>query len=131
MSKQTINSNISLVEAIMIHLKGGDDKKVLRFAERLKKYYKNQIAARNTRIDELEDQLADSEEALEELKVNINIEAISNAQDLDGYCAVYVETLHAKRREIAKIKQEIASEKKDIETLEELSRFNFTVPASK
>ena len=125
-TKQTLGSKPTLLEAIMIHLKGGDDKKVLKFTERLQKYYKNQIAARQTIIDSLVDQLSDAEEALSDLKVNINMESISSATGLDSYCANYVSSLHAQRKKIDAIKESIAEEEKSIQTLGDLRDFNFS-----
>jgi len=126
MSKQTLSSKPTLLEAIMIYLKGGDDKKVLKFTERLEKYYKNQIAARQAKIDTLIDQLSDAEEAFEELKVNINMTAISSASNLDSYCASYVESLNKQRRVIKGIKSEITEEEDAIQILSDLREFNFS-----
>ncbi len=126
MSKQTLSSKPSLLESIMIHLKGGDDKKVLKFTERLEKYYKNQIAARQATIDALIDQLSDAEEALEDLKVNINMESISSATGLDSYCASYVQTLHVQRKKIDAIQARIVEEEEGIQILDDLRTFNFS-----
>jgi hypothetical protein len=123
-TKQTLGSKPTLLEAIMIYLKGGDEKKVLKFTQRLEKYYKSQIAIRQSTIDGLNDQLSDAEEALVDLKVNINMESISSATGLDSYCASYVQALHLQRKKIVALQNSIKEEEEGIQILEDLKSFN-------
>jgi hypothetical protein len=110
----------TLVERALAFLKGGDDAKLARFERSLGKYFKAQIAIRDTEIEKLQDKITDAEEAFNDAVPNINPVSIASADSLDSYVTEYVRGLDLKLQAVENLQEQIEQQEAEKARLEKI-----------
>lgn len=112
----------SWVQKILSVLTGGDEGKLTRFEKKLKKYHENQIQMRNNEIETLEEKIEDAKETLKDKVESVNLDKISTADGVEGYCKEYTENVMNVINQISEYEDRIDDLKAEIGQLEKVKK---------
>ena len=97
----------SFVKRVIEALSGGDEKKLSKFQKGVLTWAKDQIKEINARIEKNKERLEDSEEALEEYLLAVDLGRITTTDDRDEYVLEYVTGYDKMITEIEGLKEKI------------------------
>lgn len=110
----------NFVQKIMGFIKSGDEGKVIRFSNKLDKYFSVQIRLREDEIETLEEKKIDVAEVLSDSILNVDKERIQSTDDIEDYCVDYVQSNLAKLDSSDDIQEKIDELKAQIDRLKAL-----------
>lgn len=116
------NSNAKcFVNRVIAALKGGDEKKLAKFQKGVQNWAKDQIKEIRARIEKNTERLEESEEALDEYLLAVDLGRITTTDDRDEYVLEYVEGYDKMITDIEALEEKIEDDKLRVEKREALA----------
>lgn len=110
----------TLVERILITIKGGDEAKLQRFETKVGKFIDTCIRKSNEKIDSLNDKITDAKETLKDGILNVTPEKIQSTDSVEAYVVSYLKDIEAKMDSVEKLHTQIEEERQRIERWKEI-----------
>lgn len=111
---------MSFVDAVKMFLKGGDDRKLVRFHQRITKEVDDQIDLRDREIDDLKEKIEDSHIAEKDAILAIELKELTDTDSIKKYSTKYIDGLLKFQRDRKKLNDEIAEKKVENDYLKSL-----------
>lgn len=108
----------TLVQKIMILIKGGDEAKLMRFEGKLDKYIAKQVSMRKEEIENLQEKVVDAKEEMNDAILNVSAHSIQSADSVESYCKDYSQAVLFRMDKVEELEEQIKTKQ------EEIDRFN-------
>lgn len=111
---------MSFVDAVKVFLKGGDDRKIIRFHQRVNKDVDDQIDIRDREIEDLKEKIEDSHLAEKDAILNIELTELKDTDSIKDYSNKYINDLLQFQRDRKFINDSIKEKEVEVEYLKSL-----------
>ena len=109
----------TFVSKVMTFLKGGDEAKLNRFADKLVKKIAKDISIRQDAISSIKDEITDAEEALTEVVNHVSVDRIAKTGNAEDYVADYLRDVINARQDVTNLQSSITNLEEEIKVLEQ------------